>query len=223
MNFDNLVKNIYLKKYRWIIKQIKLQKRRLDELIYEISSIKAANYQTDVVDSSFIKSDLLNLIEKLSKQQKELVDNIHLLIDEKETIKNCVANLDDLRLTFVLEQLYFENKTIQCLSEEIESSETTIYRYKNEALNKLQIPYLENKKIKMKLDLTNAQKLNSIIKIDGYYLNCDSDTIYLYKNYGEESKLINKYIVESFSDKEFRELKEEIINDLEELADEKTN
>ena len=90
------------------------------------------------VQSSLDPDKFTNTISKIVELEKEINDDIDKLVDLKSIARKAIESLDDDVEKMVLYKRYFENKTFEQISVELNYSWRRIHQFHGDALKKLE-------------------------------------------------------------------------------------
>ena len=90
------------------------------------------------VQSSLDPDKFTNTISKIVELEKEINDDIDKLVDLKSIARKAIESLDNDIEKMVLYKRYFENKTFEQISVELNYSWRRIHQFHGDALKKLE-------------------------------------------------------------------------------------
>ena len=126
----------FLNKIRHIDMMINCKLEQTSNLRSRLTSINVS--MSERVQSSLDPDKFTNTISKIVELEKEINDDIDKLVDLKSIARKAIESLDDDVEKMVLYKRYFENKTFEQISVELNYSWRRIHQFHGDALKKLE-------------------------------------------------------------------------------------
>ena len=129
----------FLNKIRYTDMMIDCKLEQIKNLRDKLTSISSPMGNLgDKVQSSKDPDKFTNTISKIVELEKEINDDIDKLVDLKSIARKAIESLDDDVEKMVLYKRYFENKTFEQISVELNYSWRRIHQLHGDALIKLE-------------------------------------------------------------------------------------
>ena len=126
----------FLNKIRHIDAMIDCKRDQIKDLRDRLTSISCP--MGEKVQSTLDPDKFTNPVSKIIELEKEINDDIDKLIDLKRIARKAIEQLDNEVEKMVLYKRYFENKTFEQRSVELNYSWRRIHQFHGDALNKLE-------------------------------------------------------------------------------------
>ena len=126
----------FLNKIRHIDMMIDCKLEQTSNLRSRLTSINVT--MGERVQSSLDPDKFTNTISKIVELEKEINDDIDKLVDLKSIARKAIDSLDNDIEKMVLYKRYFENKTFEQISVELNYSWRRIHQFHGDALKKLE-------------------------------------------------------------------------------------
>ena len=126
----------FLNKIRHIDMMIDCKLEQTSNLRSRLTSINVS--MGERVQSSLDPDKFTNTISKIVELEKEINDDIDKLVDLKSIARKAIESLDNDIEKMVLYKRYFENKTFEQISVELNYSWRRIHQFHGDALKKLE-------------------------------------------------------------------------------------
>ena len=126
----------FLNKIRHIDMMIDCKLEQTSNLRSRLTSINVS--MGERVQSSLDPDKFTNTISKIVELEKEINDDIDKLVDLKSIARKAIESLDDDVEKMVLYKRYFENKTFEQISVELNYSWRRIHQFHSDALKNLE-------------------------------------------------------------------------------------
>ena len=126
----------FLNKIRHIDMMIDCKLEQTSNLRSRLTSINVS--MGERVQSSLDPDKSTNTISKIVALQKQIHDDIDKLVDLKSIARKAIESLDNDIEKMVLYKRYFENKTFEQISVELNYSWRRIHQFHGDALKKLE-------------------------------------------------------------------------------------
>ena len=126
----------FLNKIRHIDMMIDCKLEQTSNLRSRLTSINVT--MGERVQSSLDPDKFTNTISKIVELEKEINDDIDKLVDLKSIARKAIESLDNDVEKMVLYKRYFENKTFEQISVELNYSWRRIHQFHGDALKKLE-------------------------------------------------------------------------------------
>ena len=126
----------FLNKIRHIDMMIDCKLEQTSNLRSRLTSINVT--MGERVQSSLDPDKFTNTISKIVELEKEINDDIDKLVDLKSIARKAIESLDNDIEKMVLYKRYFENKTFEQISVELNYSWRRIHQFHGDALKKLE-------------------------------------------------------------------------------------
>ena len=126
----------FLNKIRHIDMMIDCKLEQTSNLRSRLTSINVTMGES--VQSSLDTDKFTNTISKIVELEKEINDDIDKLVDLKSIARKAIESLDNDIEKMVLYKRYFENKTFEQISVELNYSWRRIHQFHGDALKKLE-------------------------------------------------------------------------------------
>ena len=126
----------FLNKIRHIDMMIDCKLEQTYNLRSRLTSINVT--MGERVQSSLDPDKFTNTISKIVELEKEINDDIDKLVDLKSIARKAIESLDNDIEKMVLYKRYFENKTFEQISVELNYSWRRIHQFHGDALKKLE-------------------------------------------------------------------------------------
>ena len=126
----------FLNKIRYIDAMIDCKRDQIKDLRDTLTSISCP--MGEKVQSTLDPDKFTNPVSKIIELEKEINDDIDKLIDLKRIARKAIEQLDNEVEKMVLYKRYFENKTFEQISVELNYSWRRIHQFHGDALNKLE-------------------------------------------------------------------------------------
>ena len=126
----------FLNKIRHIDMMIDCKLEQTSNLRSRLTSINVS--MGERVQSSLDPEKFTNTISKIVELEKEINDDIDKLVDLKSIARKAIESLDNDIEKMVLYKRYFENKTFEQISVELNYSWRRIHQFHGDALKKLE-------------------------------------------------------------------------------------
>ena len=126
----------FLNKIRHIDMMIDCKLEQTSNLRSRLTSINVSIGER--VQSSLDPDKFTNTISKIVELEKEINDDIDKLVDLKSIARKAIESLDNDIEKMVLYKRYFENKTFEQISVELNYSWRRIHQFHGDALKKLE-------------------------------------------------------------------------------------
>ena len=126
----------FLNKIRHIDAMIDCKRDQIKDLRDRLTSISCP--MGEKVQSTKDPDKFTNPVSKIIELEKEINDDIDKLIDLKRIARKVIEQLDNEVEKMVLYKRYFENKTFEQISVELNYSWRRIHQFHGDALNKLE-------------------------------------------------------------------------------------
>ena len=126
----------FLNKIRHIDMMIDCKLEQTSNLRSRLTSINVSIGER--VQSSLDPDKFTNTISKIVELEKEINDDIDKLVDLKSIARKAIESLDNDVEKMVLYKRYFENKTFEQISVELNYSWRRIHQFHGDALKKLE-------------------------------------------------------------------------------------
>ena len=126
----------FLNKIRHIDIMIDCKLEQTSNLRSRLTSINVS--MGERVQSSLDPDKFTNTISKIVELEKEISDDIDKLVDLKSVARKAIESLDNDIEKMVLYKRYFENKTFEQISVELNYSWRRIHQFHGDALKKLE-------------------------------------------------------------------------------------
>ena len=126
----------FLNKIRHIDMMIDCKLEQTSNLRSRLTSINVT--MGERVESSLDPDKFTNTISKIVELEKEINDDIDKLVDLKSIARKAIESLDNDIEKMVLYKRYFENKTFEQISVELNYSWRRIHQFHGDALKKLE-------------------------------------------------------------------------------------
>ena len=126
----------FLNKIRHIDMMIDCKLEQTYNLRSRLTSINVS--MSERVQSSLDPDKFTNTISKIVELEKEINDDIDKLVDLKSIARKAIESLDNDIEKMVLYKRYFENKTFEQISVELNYSWRRIHQFHGDALKKLE-------------------------------------------------------------------------------------
>ena len=126
----------FLNKIRHIDMMIDCKLEQTSNLRSRLTSINVS--MSERVQSSLDPDKFTNTISKIVELEKEINDDIDKLVDLKSIARKAIESLDNDVEKMVLYKRYFENKTFEQISVELNYSWRRIHQFHGDALKKLE-------------------------------------------------------------------------------------
>ena len=126
----------FLNKIRHIDAMIDCKRDQIKDLRDTLTSISCP--MGEKVQSTLDPDKFTNPVSKIIELEKEINDDIDKLIDLKRIARKVIEQLDNEVEKMVLYKRYFENKTFEQISVELNYSWRRIHQFHGDALNKLE-------------------------------------------------------------------------------------
>ena len=126
----------FLNKIRHIDMMIDCKLEQTYNLRSRLTSINVS--MGERVQSSLDPDKFTNTISKIVELEKEINDDIDKLVDLKSIARKAIESLDNDIEKMVLYKRYFENKTFEQISVELNYSWRRIHQFHGDALKKLE-------------------------------------------------------------------------------------
>ena len=126
----------FLNKIRHIDMMIDCKLEQTSNLRSRLTSINVS--MSERVQSSLDPDKFTNTISKIVELEKEINDDIDKLVDLKSIARKAIESLDNDIEKMVLYKRYFENKTFEQISVELNYSWRRIHQFHGDALKKLE-------------------------------------------------------------------------------------
>ena len=126
----------FLNKIRHIDMMIDCKLEQTSNLRSRLTSINVS--MGERVQSSLDPDKFTNTISKIVELEKEINDDIDKLVDLKSIARNVIEQLENEVEKVILYKRYFENKTFEQISVELNYSWRRIHQFHGDALKKLE-------------------------------------------------------------------------------------
>ena len=126
----------FLNKIRHIDMMIDCKLEQTSNLRSRLTSINVS--MGERVQSSLDPDKFTNTISKIVELEKEINDDIDKLVDLKSIARKAIESLENDVEKMVLYKRYFENKTFEQISVELNYSWRRIHQFHGDALKKLE-------------------------------------------------------------------------------------
>ena len=126
----------FLNKIRYIDAMIDCKRDQIKDLRDTLTSISCP--MGEKVQSTLNPDKFTNPVSKIIELEKEINDDIDKLIDLKRIARKVIEQLDNEVEKMVLYKRYFENKTFEQISVEMNYSWRRIHQIHGDALKKLE-------------------------------------------------------------------------------------
>ena len=126
----------FLNKIRHIDAMIDCKRDQIKDLRDTLTSISCP--MGEKVQSTLDPDKFTNPVSKIIELEKEINDDIDKLIDLKRIARKAIEQLDNEVEKMVLYKRYFENKTFEQISVELNYSWRRIHQFHGDALKKLE-------------------------------------------------------------------------------------
>ena len=128
----------FLNKIRHIDMMIDCKCNQVKDLRERLTSISSPMANMDRVQHSLDPDKFTNPISKIIELEKEINEDIDKLVDLKSVARKAIEQLDNDVEKIVLYKRYFENKTFEQISVEVNYSWRRIHQLHGDALKNLE-------------------------------------------------------------------------------------